>query len=627
MTVRSLTDGLAAFRFRLDQRLTLTGLAAGGVPQQWRRVDPATVEVALDPPVSSGATFDLAVTYDGCPAAWPLSGIVFDNRFSHPLVWTLSEPWYAYTWFPCKDENNDKVTADLFFTVPFPMTVASNGVLVATDTLSGGRSRYHWATSYPIAPYLISFSAGTYDAFSGLFQFDGGSMPLQFFVLPESDTEANRDQWLQTVPMLGLFSELFGLYPFASEKYGIYQFGFGGGMEHQTMTGQGGPEEVTFDPSLTAHELAHQWWGDMLTCATWHDIWLNEGFATYAEALWEERRPGSPGRPALLQAMAERRPNAVDGSVYVYDTSDEDRIFSGDFSYLKASWVLHMLRHIVGDRNFFDVLAAYRHTYEYSSATTAQFQAIAEGFYGGSLAWFFDPWVYGIGAPAYEYSWRQTTAAGRNYVELYVAQTQPAEYPTFTMPLDVWTHTGQNDAVHVVLADARAEHALFATDGPIDSLELDPERWVLATLTVPVAFVEGPPKIVAVDPAPGGRVSPGQTRQVRVVFHKDVAASASLFSLSGARTGPVGFGYSYDRATATATLTPSTSLAPDQYTLTVSDAVTDAASGQALDGEVRSPSDPSSLPSGNGQPGGIAILRFEVANLLRRHLTRTGSAP
>jgi len=619
MTIASRSEALAAFRFRLDQRFHIGTVAASGRTQSWRRIDADTVEVALDPPVPDGDTFDLAVAYDGCPYPWRPTGIYFDTRYSSPLVWTLSEPWYSDTWWPSKDDNTDKVTADLLFTVPSTMTVASNGVLVSADDVGNGRRRFHWATSYPVAPYLVFFSAGTYNSFSGTFSYEGGSMPVQFLVFPQSDSQANRDLWLQTVDMLGVFSRDFGLYPFTAEKYGIYQFGFGGGMEHQTMTGQGGGS--AFRPSLSAHELAHQWWGDMVTCATWHDIWLNEGFATYGEALWAEGRPGSAGKEALLAAMAATRPGSVDGSVYCYDTSDENRIFSGDFSYAKGAWVLHMLRHVMGDGAFFGMLAGYREAYAYSSVTTAQFQAVAEAYYGGSLAWFFDPWVYGVGAPEWEYAWRQTSAAGRNWVELYLAQTQSAAYPTFAMPLDVRTRSADATAVHVVLADARAQHVLFATDTPVDELEIDPEQWVLATGSTAVAFVEGPPKIVATDPPPEARVASGQAGRIAVVFHKDVSASAAAFALAGARNGQVAFGFSYDRETATATLTPAAPLLPDQYTLTVSDAVTDVVSGQALDGEVPGASGVGPLPSGDGRPGGVAAVRFEVMRPPRRHLT------
>jgi hypothetical protein len=328
----------------------------------------------------------------------------------------------------------------------------------------------------------------------------------------------------------------------------------------------------------------------------------------------------------LHSAMANRRPGNASGTVYCYIDTDVNRIFDSDLSYLKGGWVLHMLRHVMGDAGFFRALASYREAYAYSTATTAQFQAVAESLYGSSLTWFFQPWVYGIGAPAYEYAWHQSTAAGRNYVELYVAQTQPAGYPIFTMPIDVRIRAGGQDRVHVVHNGARAEHALFATDEPVDSLDFDPDQWVLATGVTATGFVEGPPRIVAVEPPPGSSASPGQVRQIRIVFHKDVIASASNFSLSGAQSGPVAVSFSYDRDSATATLTPAARLPVDDYTLTVSDAVTDAASGQPLDGEIVDPSDPSALPSGDGQPGGVATLRFAVAHSLRRHLQRAGLA-
>ena len=632
MTVRNLSSALTAFRFRLHEGFDLGGVAVDGRPASWRRIDPATVEVAMDPPIAEGTTFDLEVRYDGCPAVFlggngvffGSMGIYFGSSADGPLVWTLSEPWYAYTWWPVKDDNTDKATADLLFTVPPAMTVASNGTLVETTDVTRSKRRYHWVTAYPTAPYLFSFSAAIYHTFSSAFDDGSGTMPLEFYVFPQDDTPTNRALWLDTAAMLRVFGDRFGLYPFVSEKYGIYEFTFNGGMEHQTMTGQGGGDGA-FDPWLSAHELAHQWWGDLVTCATWHDIWLNEGFATYAEALWDEGAPGSSGEQALLAAMAERRPRHVDGSVYVPDTASEERVFSEDFSYLKGAWVLHMLRHVMGDEAFFATLAAYRERYAYSTATTADFQAVAEGVYGGSLAWFFAPWVYGFGAPEYGVGWRQTVAGGRNWVELYVTQTQPAGYPTFTMPVDVVIHGADGDSVRTVLTRARAEHALFATDGTIDSVEFDPDRWVLSTGVAATTFVEGPPRIVAVEPAPGSRVPSGTAGPVRVVFHEDVVADASEFSLSGSRTGPAAVAFSYDRSTATATLTLVAPLAPDTYTLAVSDAITDAASGQRLDGEVADPSDPAALPSGDGQPGGSAILRFSVASPVRRTLRRTSA--
>lgn len=612
MTVVSRRDGLAAFRFRLDQRFHVSELSPAGSAQSWRFVDGATIEVALQPVQAAGSMFELTVAYDGVPATGA-TGITFGTRQGQALVWTLSEPWYAYTWWPVKDDNTDKATVDLSITVPDPLIVVANGVLADISNVGAGRHRYHWVTAYATAPYLVCFAATTYTSFAASYQGDGIVMPVQFFIYPEHDSASTRSAWLASVSMLGTFSRLFGGYPFLTEKYGIYEFGFGGGMEHQTITGQGG-----FGESLTAHELSHQWWGDMVTCATWHDIWLNEGFATYAEALWQEANAG--GQSALANAMAARVPSDASGTVYVYDTSDENRIFASDLSYRKGGWALHMLRHVLGDDAFFRVLAAYRERFAYSVATTAQFQAAAENIYGGTLQWFFDEWVYGPGSPRYAYGWRMQTAAGRSFVELCLAQTQSGAQPTFTTPLDLELHSTASDRTVTVWNNARVQHYLFAAQGPVDRVTIDPGGWLLQSAApLLVAFVEGPPKIVAVSPALGSTVTSQAAAHIAIVFHKSVQAGAESFALAGTRTGSVPFEFSYNDAGMTATLTPTRALAPDVYTVAVADSVVDAASGQALDGEVTG----GVLPSGDGVAGGSAVLSFSVVLVPRRELYPT----
>ena len=284
-----------------------------------------------------------------------------------------------------------------------------------------------------------------------------------------------------------------------------------------------------------------------------------------------------------------------------------------------------MLRHVIGDERFFATLAAYRDAYAYSVATTAQFQAIAEGVAGENLSWFFDPWVYDVGAPAFKYGWRATTAAGATWIELDLEQVQTPNFPTFAMPLDVWTRSAGKDSIHTVRSDARVTHRIFAAGGPVDALTLDPERWVLATSVEQQGFVEGPPKIVATRPRPGDRVPSSSPAAVAVTFHKDVIAAPTDFSLVGLRWGPVNLALAYDARSFTAALKPAGPLPIDEYTLTVSDRIVDAASSQPLDGEVQDPTDPAALPSGDGQPGGAAVVRFTVVASPRRHIARRAS--
>jgi hypothetical protein len=608
MTVQSQVDNLTLFHFRLDTTFTITAVTVGGAPVNWVRVAYPAVEVTLDRPYNTGEQFELYVAYNGYPQGGGMGGITFRYRSGAPDIYSLSEPWFAYTWWPAKDDLEDKTTADLWFTVPSSMVAAANGVLQGVDNVGGGKSRYRWATTYQTDDYLYCIGATNYHEFGTTWQYQNHLMPVNFFIYPEDDTPAHRWFWVGITGPLTIFSNLFGLYPFVNEKYGMLEFGWGGGMEHQTITSIGG----YFDwEDGIVHELSHQWWGDNVTCATWHDIWLNEGFATYCEALWYENKFPGGGEAALHAAMASRRPWDVSGTVYCYNDSDVNQIFDYDLSYLKGGWVLHMLRHVLGDANFYNTLAAYRAAYEGHSATTDEFRQVAEAVSGRGLTWFFDEWVYAGGAPQYQYGWTQYVLDGVRYVELYVHQAQSASYPIFTMPVDIVTNDAQGGHTHTVWNDAHIENLLFQVEGPVvSSINFDPKPWILATGVSSVSFVQGPPKIVTMNPAPGAVVPPPTT--LELVFHKDVVAQAGNFALVGQRVGAVPFTYSYDSVRHAVHLTPQAALTSDVYTLTAFDSIKDNAAQLALDGELVKPDSPNPLPSGDGLPGGNAVATFSV---------------
>lgn len=460
MTIQSKSALLSEFTFRLRHQYNITGAYIDGLtPVTVTTVSDTTRVVTLDRTYGLNDVFTLTIEYTGDSVSAAFGSIEVDTHSdSIPVVATLSEPYYAYTWWPVKDgdlyqpgDNSDKATLDFSITVPDNFTVPSNGLLQGVDTLSGSRKRYRWASDYPITTYLVSFAATEYNTWTVDYNHPGGTMPVEFYIYPSRDTTANRAAWEKVIDMLETLRPLFGEYPFIDEKYGIYNFPFGGGMEHQTITGQSG-----FSEWLTVHELAHQWWGDMITCKTWNHIWLNEGFASYTEALWFEHKPGSSGLPALKNYMAGMK-YTDGGSVYVYDDEVDElwEIFNGNTSYHKGAWVLHMLRHVLGDEDFFDALAAYRAAFEYGAATTEDFQAVCENFYeGGNLGWFFQEWIYGEWAPAYAWGWKSVQVSGNHYLLLYIIQTQPTTYPQFTMPIDIVV----DGTTYVVFNDADAEH-------------------------------------------------------------------------------------------------------------------------------------------------------------------------
>ncbi len=617
LTLRSLQDGLTSWTFLLDDAFTISAVRIGATALTFARLDSIQVAATLDAPRNTGDEFVLTIEYSGTPVEGQGFGsIEFQTRANGARVAaTLSETDYAHTWFPVTPDGRDKAVADLRFTVPVTMSVASNGLVQSVTPLPDGmRHTWHWRTDYPTATYLFSFAATNFVRFSDTYVHSGGSMPLEFFIYPEWDTSSNRTAWLKTKTMLATFAPLFGAYPFTAEKYGIYNFPFDGGMEHQTMTGQG---LFGFGESLTAHELAHQWWGNLVTCATWPDIWLNEGFATYAEALWHEHKPGSSGAAALHSAMAARRPSLFNDTIIVPDGATIGRIFSFDTSYLKPAWVLHMLRHVIGDAAFFQALADYRAAYQFGSASSADFQAAAEAASGIDLDWFFPQWLEQPGAPDYRRAWRSITVNGQPHVELLITQVQSLSYPRFKMSLDVVMTIGGSSQTHMIWNDVTPQHYVIPVSAAPTALALDPTPWVLATNSSTVSFVEGPPKVVSISPAPGAMLAEAPGSLI-VGFHKNVASAAGDFLLQRTGGDAPGLTFSYDPGSFTATLTPLASLVPGDYTLTVNDSIVAVAGSQALDGETSDPSNPflapgmTLLPTGDGAPGGDAVFTFTV---------------
>lgn len=617
MTVQSKSAALTQFSFRLRRQFVIdSALINGTTPVSVTMLSDTTRVATLDRAYGLDEVFTLAVTYHGHAESRGFGSIEFDTHNGADIVYTLSEPYYAYTWWPVKDgdfglagDNGDKFTLDLALTAPETMVTASNGVLQSIDTLAGFRQRYNWSSDYPVATYLVCFSSTNYNTWSlDYVPLAGGTMPVLFYIYPESDTPANRAAWGQVVQMMYTLRDLYGEYPFVNEKYGIYECQFGGGMEHQTFTAQG-----TFAEWVTVHELSHQWWGDMVTCKTWNDIWLNEGFATYSEALWFEHRPGSPGEPWLHAVMSVRRPaETAYGTVYCYDASDPARILDMNLSYYKAAWVLHMLRHRIGDDAFFDVLAAWRAAYGGGSGTTEDFRAVVEGVTGDDLANFFQRWVYEAPLPFYTFGWQPIVVDGAGYIELYIEQIQGTSESVFDMPIDLVVTDAEGDAAYTVWNDARVEYLLFPVRSTTsDYLRFDPTPWILADQQE-LVFPDGaPPKIVTLQPAPGAVVQAADLPELEAVFHVPVTAAAADFTLVGARTGNVTCAFAYDAVRQAVTLTPASDLLPDEYTLTIADTVVSMA-GVALDGELSKPRAMGPLPSGDGLAGGAALATFAV---------------
>ncbi|GAB4323454.1 MAG: M1 family aminopeptidase [Candidatus Zixiibacteriota bacterium] len=441
------------------------------------------IYVTLNSPVNTGEEFDLTIWYQGRPTTGGFMGFSFSEQGGYPMISTLSEPYMAQSWWPCKDTPSDKAdSADIAVTVNSLLYVVSNGVLRDSVDNGNGTTTYWWHESYPITTYLISLAITNYSRFDHWYHYgpgDADSTPVKFYSYPSLVNTA-KSAWPIAVDQMDFFSALWGEYPFVNEKYGMAHFNWGGAMEHQTVT-SATSSDFGFDQYLIAHELAHQWWGDMITCRDWQNIWMNEGFASYAEALWAEHRYGAAAYRSYMSGMSYW----AGGRIYCDDTTDVSSIFSNRV-YDKGAWVLHMLRGVVGDSAFFEILRTYysHPLHQYKDVVTEDFQAICEQVSGTDLNDFFQNWIYGYYFPKYYFSW---TAVPHDYdnfydVHVHIRQTQTSTPQVFSLPIELVFNGVGGTPVHRVWNTQREQDYKFVSPAVPTSISFDPDNWILKYL-------------------------------------------------------------------------------------------------------------------------------------------------
>ena len=423
----------------------------------------------------SAGTFDsISIFYKGAP---PDAGFGSFEQTTHagtPVIWTLSEPYGSRDWWPCKNGLDDKADSiDVIVTNPAAYKAASNGLLQTEILINGGTKKLtHWKHRYPIASYLVCLAVTNYSVFNNTVQLGSVNLPMQTYCFPEdlSSFQVNTPLVLNA---LQLYHNLFGDYPFIKEKYGHVQFGWGGGMEHQTST-----FIVTPDEGLMAHELAHQWFGDKITCASWQDIWLNEGFATHLASIYAEAK-----YPATIISSRKNEIASITsqagGSVWVDDTANVGRIFSGRLSYTKGSHLLYMLRWKLGDSVFFKALRQYQKdpVLIYGFAKTDDLKRNLEQVSGQDFTEFFKDWFKGQGYPSYKVEWTQL---GSSYVRIKMNQT--TSHPSvnfFELPVALKFKNASQEKTIVVDNKTNAEIFIRNIGFIADTVLVDPEYWLI----------------------------------------------------------------------------------------------------------------------------------------------------
>ena len=441
--------------------------------------------IKLDNIYAENQLLSFVIYYHGIPGSSGFDSFSFSthNNAKDMAIWSLSEPYGSPDWFPCKNSVDDKAdSSDVWITSDKYFTSVSNGILEKTTDNQDGTRTYQWKNRYPIAQYLISIAMSNYTLYQNQFNFDGqNTMPITHYIYPESLTSTNKIALDKTAFMLDLFSKKFGLYPFVKEKYGHAQFGWGGGMEHQTCTSLTVPNSG-FE-TLIAHELTHQWFGDKITCKNWENIWLNEGFASYGECVYTEATGGKSAYDAYIKSFMTSAKTAK-GTIYVQNVNDINEIFSSSRTYRKGASVLHMLRGIVGDDKFYKILQTYTASKNaYANAKTEDFQAIAEQVYGQKLDYFFKQWIFGENYPKYKFQWlSQPVADGTFKVKAEVSQSLNTTPAFFTMPIQLSISGGLGDTTITVFNDKQSQTFEFVLKSKPTNVIFDPNNLILKDL-------------------------------------------------------------------------------------------------------------------------------------------------
>ena len=480
---------LDSIEFDLEKSMVIDSVVQNSIGRNFSRRE-NKFAVKLGNSLQSNEIDSFTVFYRGTPTNSGFGSFTVSKQSTNknnPILWTLSEPYGAMEWWPCKQSLTDKIdSVDIIVTSPEAYRTASNGILVSENVANGFRTM-HWKHRFPIATYLVAIAVTNYVNYSDFLTLeDGRKLEVQNFVYPEY-YEIAKNSTPVTTEIIALYNHLIGEYPFSREKYGHAQFGWGGGMEHQTISFMN-----NFNFELVAHELAHQWFGDYITLGSWHDIWLNEGFATYMSGLAYENLLGGKWWPQFKKVNLDNITQLPGGSVYVKDTSNINLLFNGRLSYSKGAFLLHMLRWILGDQKFFKGMKDYFNDPEIANGFASNQQFINHMEIAGDtiLTEFFNDWYYGEGFPVYSAKFIQNVS---NNLKITLSQTPShTSVSFFEMPVPVRVYsTERKDSADFRLLNTKNNQEFIVKPGfNVSELKIDPEIWLISKTSEVVGIHE-----------------------------------------------------------------------------------------------------------------------------------------
>ena len=452
-------QAMGSIYFDLNNSLTVSSVQYHGSSLNFQQLATKEVKIDFQTPLSANVLDSLTIVYSGAPST-ALGAFTTSMQGGAYVLATLSEPYGTQDWFPTKQSLNDKIERfDIKITAPSQYNVASNGLLISETTLAGNLKTTFWRTQYPIAAYLVAVAITNFMKLTDTI----GVPPFPFinYVYPSTAADAGsmaNINW--TKQIMNTFENYFGAYPFRNEKYGHMQFMYGGGMEHQTMTSMG-----SWEQGLIAHELAHQWFGDKVTCGAWNDIWLNEGFATFGQHVaYEKLLMTNTEFMTYLSSEIAYITTLPGGSVYVADANlgSVGNVFNGRLSYSKGGYVLRMMKWILGETAFYNALKDYhaRTALAYNYVRTADFKNSVLISTNKDFTEFFNDWIYGQGYPTYDIRWKQTG----NVVAFKASQTQSdASVSFFEMPLPIKVNGTLGEVAYFSLDNSYNNQYFFET--------------------------------------------------------------------------------------------------------------------------------------------------------------------
>jgi aminopeptidase N len=479
----TLVQNLDTILLELFPSQVITELRLNGVSSSYSRVN-SLLKIGINQAV--GSSFIISVDYNGTPPTSvqnPFGGSGVSNAtvsaIGNKVTWTVSCPFLAHEWFPCKQILRDKADSSAVrITVPNGLIATSNGVLQQTENLGNGFTRFTWKNHHPILYYLICATIAPYTEYVNYaypINLPGDSIMVQNFIYGNSSGLSQAEAQCDLLPsFIELYSEKFGLYPFSDEKYGISIAPLSGGMEHQTMTTVG-----VMEKKINTHELCHQWWGDYVGIASFSDVWLSEGFATYGELVMLENFYPTE-TVSLVNAWHSSVLTAVGGSVWHTDTLNIARIYNSRLTYKKGGAIIHTLRHIINnDSLFYASLRSFLNAYGDSVAVGLDLKAHLEAATGIDLTPFFEQWYFGEGYPTISARWN--SIGNDVLLEINHTTSMPASVPFFSIPLELrFNRNGLPDTIVRVEISDNSDQFYLSGLGTVTSLNaIDPNNWII----------------------------------------------------------------------------------------------------------------------------------------------------